>query len=298
MVTRRANRLTEVLRRIEHDLGVPPRYCFGESGEYEVRVAASEDDRRRAWGLAYRVYRRKEYAPLDTSGLWYGLHDVLPETTTFLAEREGRAVAALTVVFDSPLGLPAEDLYRREMDRLRAAGRRPCELVSLVSAVPVLRRGAEVTRHLFKLAYLTARRLEAADDFVITVNPRHVRFYERVLLFERLGGERDYGKVGGAPAVLLRLDLVTAERRYRLRYGEGGDSFYSFFVNPVSERRILRMLRRARNVLGESALRRLFVEDRRLLERASPAARAHILDCYPFYDLIPETADTGVHPPI
>ena len=297
----RRQRLTEVLRTLERHVAAPSAdYGFGPAGDYRIRVASDIEDRLKAWRLVYQVYLEKEYATPNAQGLWYGAHDAHPGTTTLLVERtvegggwkvEGRGldrpdqppptstlhpqpstatipVATLTLVFDSPLGLPADGVYGPELSRLRAAGRRPCEIVSLVSAEPEPRRGMEIMKHLFKLAYLAARRLTDATDFLITVNPRHVSFYRRILLMNELGSERAYDKVGGAPAVLLHLDLLAAEERYRERYGDGPGSFYRFFVDPETEPETLAMLSASRRPLDEDSLRRFFVMDRPLLAGA------------------------------
>ncbi len=275
------------MRTLEEKVGaVPGEYRFGAAGDYSIRVAASIEDRIRAWSLVYRVYREKEYAVPNEQRLWYGLHDALPGTTTFLVEKRAQdttavsaapstlglqaaaavvPVATLTLVFDSPLGLPAEEVYGPELGSLRACGRRPCEIVSLVSVEGDLRCGMEIMKRLFKLAYLVARRLTDATDFLITVNPRHVSFYKRILLMSELGPERPYGKVGGAPAVLLGLDLLGAEELYRARYGEEQGSFFRFFVDQVTEPEIVSRLSRSRRPLGEADLRRFFVEERPLL---------------------------------
>lgn len=207
---------------------------FGSGLEYSVRVADTLDLRRRAWRLTYECYHKKGYAGERDGGLWFGPHDVREETLTLLCERRGRAVAALTLVFDSPWRLPADELYAAELDALRARGRRVCELVSLVSVEEGL-RGAEVVMYLFKFAYLAARKLENATDFVVTVNPRHAPYYVNALLFGQAGGEVPCPKVGGAPAVLLGLDLVNAEEAYRARYDAlpGRRNRYRFFLHEA-----------------------------------------------------------------
>ncbi len=287
MASRRKTRLTQVLRELEREVAGARacEYRFGEGEEYRVCVAESEADLLSAWRLVYETYLEKEYAAPNHQRLWYSLHDALPETTTFLVRRDGEAVACLSVVFDSPLELPADDVYAEELNYLRRGGRRVCELASLASSETNLRRGVEVTRHLFKLAYLLARRVAGAADMVMTVNPRHVRFYKRTLLFEEAGGEREYRKVGGAPAVLLRLNLETAERRYEERYGRDPGSLFRFFVNPDTDTDIVEMLETARGALQESTLRRYFVSKRRLIQAASPQARAYLQECYLAYDL-------------
>jgi hypothetical protein len=255
-------------------------YIFGSYGDCEIRVASSIEDRRRAWELVYRVYAEKGYAEKDAQGLWYGIHDALPETTTFVVEREGDVVAALTVVFDSPLGLPADNLYGRELDTLRRQGRRLCEIVSLVSVERRMSLGANVLRHLFKLAYITARYLEKATDFVITVNPHHVQYYEKSLLFEELAGERTYEKVCGAPAVLLRLDLATAEEVYRAHFGHlsGERNLHRFFVNRIED--LKRWLQSRRRWLDEKSFEKYFIRSRPLLQEVEPRERDYITQQY------------------
>ncbi|MBA4388655.1 MAG: hypothetical protein C0404_11790 [Verrucomicrobia bacterium] len=204
-------------------------YSFGKDGEYRVVVAKTLEDRKRAWAMVYRMYLDKGYAKPDPAGLWYGIHDALPQTTTFLVTRRGEDVATLTIVFDSDIGLPADGLYRDELDGLRNKGHRLCEIISLVSDETDRRQAIEVLKHMFKVAYLMACKLADATDFIITVNPHHAAYYERKLLFRRQGDVRTYGKVSGAPAVLLVLDLEEAPDRYIAKYGmEPGSLMHHF----------------------------------------------------------------------
>jgi hypothetical protein len=259
-------------------------YRFGTADEYEIRVVSSPPERERAWALVYRAYREKGYAAPNEQGLWYGLHDALPRTTTFLVERrtEDRTapVAAMTLFFDSPLHLPADDAYRLELDALRERGRTICEIGSLACMESDPRRGLVTLKHLFKLAYLVAWRLEQVTDLVITVNPGHASFYRRKLLLEELGPECAYAKVSGAPALLLGLDLETAEDRYAEHYGREPGGFFGFFVDPATEPGILGTLSAARRPLDEAALRRYFMTENPILELATAQQRAVIEDEY------------------
>ncbi len=85
--TRLTECLSALVKRLDDDLGTESVHRFGPGGEFQVRVATSAEDRRRAWALAYRVYLEKEYAAPNPQGLWYSLHDALPETVTVLVER-------------------------------------------------------------------------------------------------------------------------------------------------------------------------------------------------------------------
>jgi hypothetical protein len=301
MTARPRNRITEVLRGLERSSAgrADLKYSFGNSGESSIRVAASTEDRLRAWGLVYHNYLEKEYASPNRQRLWYSIFDALPETVTLLAERDGRTVGTATVVPDSPLELPADGIYDRELAELRRSGRGLCEIISFAVAEERMNRATRLVKHLCWMSWLVARELIAADDLVITVNPRHAAYYRRVMLFESLGEERAYDKVGGAPAVLLRLDLLTQRERYRARYGhlQGERNLYRFYFG--SERQeVARRVRRSRRPLTEAALKRYFIRERPLLPDASPTARGYVEACYPAYDLTRQTSDTHLYAPV
>lgn len=210
----------------------------GERGQYRLRVANTLALRLRAWRLTYEVYQSKGYARADAQGLWFGPYDAHPETITLLAETDGVPTATMSLVFDSTRRLPADELYAEEIDAFRARGRTLCELVSLVSLEEGL-QGAELMKYLFKLAYIAAHHLEGASDLFITVNPRHAPFYERLLLFARLGSEVPCPKVNDAPAVLLHMDLVAAWDLYRERFEHKppARNLYRFFLYKACELR-------------------------------------------------------------
>jgi hypothetical protein len=312
--------LTQHLRLLEDQfvpaLAAPERFeCAG--GQYTIRVANDLESRRKAYQLVYGLYLEKEYAQPHPSRMWLSIFDALPETTTLLVERTdtGAAVGALTVVFDSPMGLPADNLYRPELNALRAAGRKLSEIVSLgVAEEPAA--GPQILVKLFNFVYLLAKKVRGASDFMITVNPRHVRFYQRTLLFEAAGPERSYGKVGGAPALLLRLDLAIPEERVRLEHGCSGDinshrlghaeaasseptalasqgggslcppntrksrTLYPMFHAPAEEPAIVAGLASALKPMTEQELGYFFVSETDILREASPEQRAHLQNCY------------------
>ncbi len=203
---------------------------------YTISIANTLEQRQKAWRVAYQVYLEKKYSEPNPDGFWYGIHDALPETLAFVAESKGRAAATLSVIPDSPLGLPAETAFADEVADLRARGRRICELSSLTCTEPNKRIGGELVRHLFKLAWLWSA--SHSDTLIIIVNPRHESFYRKVLLFSRFGPERSFEKVNHAAGVPLCLDLETAPERYRQKYQQqaNGKNLFKFFVNGQESR--------------------------------------------------------------
>ena len=134
MLPQGRKRLTECLQSLSPDAEPDPvEACrFGPAGEFTVRLAAGIEDRLRAWALAYRVYLEKEYARPNDQRLWYSLHDALPEALTVMIEKNSELIGAVTVVPDSPLGLPADEIFPAETAAMRRGGSRLAEAVSLV----------------------------------------------------------------------------------------------------------------------------------------------------------------------
>lgn len=256
-------------------------YEFQAANEtYNIRVAKTIEDRKLAWAFVHSIYSQKGYAKGDPENLWYGIHDALPATTTFIAERGGVIVATLTVVFDSAIKLPADALYAPELDALRSEGRRLCEIVSLVSAETRRLSALKLIRHMFKLAYLTTYYLENGTDFVITVNPNHAAFYRKGMLFEQVGGERSYEKVSGAPAVLLRLDLVAAQTVYKEQFDQISEerNLYRFFRDRMQD--ITHWLMRERTPMDEANFRKHFLSAPAIAAKTPPEHIEHVANLY------------------
>ena len=101
-------------------------------GQCIVHVANRPALRQKAYEMLYYLYSKMGITQKKDSDMWLSIYDALPETTTFVAENDHGCIAgALTVVLDSPIGLPADELYKEEIDELRNSGEKICEFVSL-----------------------------------------------------------------------------------------------------------------------------------------------------------------------
>lgn len=130
------------------------------------------------------------------------------DRVTLLAEARGELVGTLTVRPRAPFFV--EHTYAAEIDRLRQAGHRLGEVVKLAVEVGAGWKGA--LDALVQGAYLVSRVLHALTHVVIEVNPRHVRFYDKVLGFTAVASGGVCARVA-APSVLMMLDLELFGRR-------------------------------------------------------------------------------------
>jgi hypothetical protein len=212
--------------------------------EFKVRIATTEDRRKSASLLIEKMYSWRGYEADSLS------RD--PNRITLVAHQENKVAGTVTLGLDSPKGLVVDELYKAEVDALRAKGRKISELTKL--AVDQSSASKSVLAALFHIAFIYAFHIHKYTDFVIEVNPRHELFYKRMLGFNRIGVERMCPRVG-APAVLLHLDLDYINQKIVEMGGilpppPGEKSLYPYGFSKQDELGI------AQRLLGESRIER------------------------------------------
>lgn len=170
--------------------------------EFKVRLATTEDRRKSASLLIEKMYSWRGYDSDEVN------RD--PNRITLVAHQVDRVAGTVTLGLDGPKGLVVDELYKAEIDALRARGKKIAELTKL--AVDQSGASKSVLAALFHIAFIYAYHIHKYTDFVIEVNPRHEFFYKRTLGFERIGEAKMCPRVG-APAVLLHLGLEYIDRK-------------------------------------------------------------------------------------
>jgi hypothetical protein len=243
---RRPSAVSQILRKISESMDLDPAVWDVSSEDetsqcFRLRIAADRALRTRAYALAHRVYQASGLAagelPLVVSS-----YDADPQTFTILVEDErGEDAATISVVVDSPAGLPADEIYKSELAAARDKGRVLCEVTRLAIA-PEHKHSRHLLVRLFNFVYVYARRIVGADDFIIEVHPRHAAYYHRLLKFEPIGPVKPCPRVQNSLSVLLGLKLAESDRLIRL-YGnrrslgaaEKERSLYPFFYRWLEE---------------------------------------------------------------
>jgi hypothetical protein len=156
--------------------------------------------------LVHDQYVARGYMRAHPSGQRRSPHYALTTTRVFVATRGPHVVGTVTLIEDSPLGLPMDEIYGADLDRLRAQRCRLAEVSALAAHPRYRSNGLPLLLPLMRVLVLYAVDLAALDVLSIAVNPRHVEFYRR-LTFEVFGDLKSYGRVNGAPAVALCLHL-------------------------------------------------------------------------------------------
>ena len=208
-----------------------PQPAAGEAERrVNIRYVDNEGRRRSTSSLVQRRYAWRGYQTTDLSTLQ-------PDRITLSGYDRDDAVATISVGLDAQSGLFVDSLFGHELNAMRGRGVRICEFTRL--AINEALASLPVIAALFHAAYIYARRIRSCTDLVVEVNPRHVKFYERMLGFEVAAPIRMDPRVQ-APATLLHLDLGHAEAQIAEFGGTGKDasrtrSLYPFFFSSQQE---------------------------------------------------------------
>jgi hypothetical protein len=225
---------------------------------FKIRAANSEGHRSSANILVSRMYAWRGYQT-TSSPVGYGDAE---NRITLVAVGDNETIGTISIGFDSPEGLFVDDLFADEVNALRHEGRTICEFTKL--AMDSIVKSKRVLASLFHVAYIYAHRLQKHDSLLIEVNPRHVRYYEKMLGFRAVGPERLNRRVN-APAVLMCLDFSHARAQIN-RFGGNPHtadverSLYPFFFSVAEEAGIVGRLKgEARGSVKSGTFRTLAV---------------------------------------
>jgi hypothetical protein len=214
---------------------------------FQIRLANTETVRSDASSLIHRMYASRGYTvnnPLQEN----------PHRFTMTISENNLVIGTITIGVDSPSGLLADEVFKDELDSYRARGRRVCELTKL--AFDPTTRSKVALASLFHIIFVYVRRVQKCTDAFIEVNPRHRRFYERMLGFEKLGPKKMNPRVN-APAYLLRVDTAYVEQQIQKMGGTSGHdsaekSLYPYFFCPISEKQNKAAIDKQLNILRKN----------------------------------------------
>lgn len=201
-------------KRSSQDRG--QNWSSAQSSDCDFQVACSRAQYRAAFRLTYDAYLRQGLTMPNPLRMRILPHQLLQTSWVFTATRAWKVVATLSLLEDGRLGLPMDELYAAEINRIRAQGQRLAELTCLAHRARVdntmRNRGKAVTTLGTFMKHVASFAVQRGiDSFVMCVHPRHVSFYHRHYGFRVCGPDRCCPWANSQPATPLRLD----QRRIR-----------------------------------------------------------------------------------
>ena len=168
---------------ISKDSATPDEVHAGGNGDLVIRPALDRAELESAYELVYHNYRPRDYIPANPFGLRLTIFNAFPSSVTFVGVIHDEVIATVSLIPDTPIGLPMDEIYHDEVQALRDAGRRLIEVTMLADRRLSVSRSLAMVLALMKLVFDYATLSLKATDLCITVNPHHDKFYHEYLLF-------------------------------------------------------------------------------------------------------------------
>lgn len=177
------------------------------------KVAADERERDAAFRLLYRSYVRSGLIQPNHHEMRVTPYHLLPSSAVFVAILRQEVICTVSLIGDGELGLPMESIYADEVSQLRGQGAVLAEVSGLADRRQNMQRFFPVFLRLVGVLCPYAKQ-QGIKQLVVAVHPRHARFYQRFLRFERIGDKKNYPQVCDHPAVALLLDFARLESHW------------------------------------------------------------------------------------
>lgn len=201
----------------------------GSRKGFSIDLAVTEAQRASASSLINKRYSWRGYG--DN-------HDLVAngQCSTFVAMMEGAPVGTLSLTVDNGNHLAAETSFSDVIVDIRSTpGVKLCELTKFAfssKSTPM-----NILASLFHAIFVYGTIRYECTDLLIEVNPRHIRFYETMLGFSKVGTMRTNASVS-APSQLMRLkvsDIAEYIQEHAGRLGHSARSLYPYFLTAAQE---------------------------------------------------------------
>ncbi len=189
------------------------RICDKRSAAADLSYscAHSLEEVEMAWQLVYERYVQKKLINenplcLHTVPMAVGEHACVIRGPGGLGSDRHETRSTMTMIGDNPKGLPLDSVYRKQLDELRDAGRRPVEVGLLADRRRLASRSAVALFSMMRWAAYYVVHM-GYTDIVIGVHPRHACFYMRCFGYQKLAPPARYPLVRDNPVIPLCLPV-------------------------------------------------------------------------------------------
>ncbi len=194
-----------------------------------IRLAQSPEEIRAADQLVFRNYVNL-YWPDDIEAFRKNRYLSCAARHIGVAVDAGKVIATMSMVEDSPLGLPSDTFRPELLQRFRRVKRRLGEMTSFAAdqSVP---QSMSLVMLLFKFFFQYSFYHADIQRVVASCRTRHADFYEKHLGFEKLMSAAPHPYAGNVVCQFVTLDMQAVHVRARCGYGEDAkDHLHRFFM--------------------------------------------------------------------
>jgi len=208
--------------------------------DIEYKIATTTQEMEQALELVTQQYISVGLHKQDND-LRMTKYHLLPESKIFIAikslpDGQEKIIGTLTLVTDSSMGLPMDEIYFNKINRLRISGLLLAEVIGLAVSPGESALQNNIVMYLFKIC-LQYSKLTHVNDLLCSVTKKHITFYQELLLFKSIGELSPYSYANGLSIQGHRLNLQQADSQFEEVYSgmEFDADLHRFFFTETRE---------------------------------------------------------------
>jgi len=206
----------------------------------EYKIAISTEELEQAFELVTQQYVSAGLHN-ESDDLRLTKFHLLPNCKVFIAiqkqaDYSEKVIGTLTMVEDSSMGLPMDEVYHDHLERLRICNLKLAEVICLAVSPEQSAIQNNIVMYLYKICLQYAR-FTQVHDLLCTVKPKHTTFYETLLLFKQIGDLVPYSYAKNELVQGYQLNLYQANKDFEKVYSgmEFDADLHRFFFTDTKQ---------------------------------------------------------------
>ncbi len=240
-------------------------------GGLEIKLASTKEELLESFRILHDAYVEHGYMKASFNGKRIIKHFCLPTTSIIVAKIDGKVVGTLSIIQRTSLKLPFENLYEIPEEEKK---RRIAEVSSLAIDRNYRLKGGAIFLPMCKFFYQYVANYLYIDRVYISVTPQASKFYESILLFDRVTPKPLKYTFVDVSVVVLTADLADLKKRFDKVYSNKSDkkNLYKYFAETMldsllfPERSFYKFFD---NILSAELITEFFVKESNILENMS-----------------------------
>ncbi|WP_239373752.1 GNAT family N-acetyltransferase [Snodgrassella gandavensis] len=172
----------------------------------KIKFASTSDEFFEAMWLIHREYVCKGLIISEQKQPYFSLYLIIPNNRLLIALDGERIIGTISLIKDSPIGVPMDNVHMNETVFLRKKGVKFAEIGSFAIDSEYQHQGIALL--LYKAIFSYICQYKNIEYILAAVHPRVAKIYKNLFKFEQVGEIQEYSTLNNAQSVPLQLNTA------------------------------------------------------------------------------------------
>ncbi|MFK8258381.1 GNAT family N-acetyltransferase [Erwinia sp. AnSW2-5] len=194
--------------RKHQQLSIPLNKIVNPDEKIKIKFATTSEEFIEAMQLIHCAYAKKGLITSDKRQPYFSPHLVLPNNRLIIATRSDCIIGTISLIEDSPIGVPMDNIHAAETAALRKQCTKFAEIGSFAITPEFQHHGINLI--LYKAIFIYVCKHRNIESILIAVHPRVAEIYKVLFKFEQIGAIQEYSTLNNAKSMPLRINTHDA----------------------------------------------------------------------------------------